>query len=84
MQAKHTCQYVGGFLELPADDSVAPPPAPAGPSGGGGGGLSLAAMVVGDVQECADLFLAVHGRDCGWDRSVEIAENLAAGVPYAM
>lgn len=41
-------------------------------------------MVAGDVQECADLFLAAHGRDCGWDREADIAGALVAGYPFPM
>lgn len=71
-QAKHTLQYVGGFLA----SSDHPPPPP--------GGVTLKAMVAEDVAECADLFLAAHGRDCGWDRRADITGMLGAGMPFAM
>ncbi|CAM9734947.1 unnamed protein product [Pylaiella littoralis] len=86
-EVKHTCQYVGGFLERPNGDSLPPPPSGSrggGGGGGGGGGLSLNAMVAGDVEECADIFLAAHGGDCGWDRRADITGALGAGYPYSM
>lgn len=58
-QAKHTCYYFGGFLsssELPS-----PPVADTGK-------MSLTAMKAADVKDCANLFLAAHGSDSGWDR----------------
>eukprot|EP00752_Nemacystus_decipiens_P011763 g10439.t1 len=75
-EVKHTCQYVGGFLAL-SDD---PPPPPES----GSGGVTLKAMVAGDIGECADLFLAAHGRGCGWDRRADIKGLLEAGIPFAM
>ena len=73
---KHTCQYVGGFLE-PSDD----PPSLSEP---GGGGVAVKAMVAEDIAECADLFLTAHGRSCGWDRRADIQGQLEAGMPFPM
>lgn len=47
-------------------------------------GVLLTAMTAGDVPECADLFLAAHGEDNGWDRQANITGLLAAGIPFAM
>ena len=47
-------------------------------------GLSLTAMTAEDVPECADLFLAAHGKYSGWDRQADITGLLAAGIPFAM
>lgn len=72
-QAKHVCHYLGGFvssLEPPRSSDTC--------------GVTLAAMTAGDVAECADLFLAAHGMDSGWDRRPEITESLKSGVPFAM
>ena len=41
-------------------------------------------MVAEDIDECANLFLAAHGRGCGWDRRADIKGTLEAGVPFAM
>ncbi|CAM9418945.1 unnamed protein product, partial [Hapterophycus canaliculatus] len=81
-QAKHTCQYIGGSLS----EENPPPPPPASPdgSGRGSGCVTLTAMVTADVEECADLFLAAHGRDCGWDRRADITMSLSSGHPFPM
>lgn len=63
--------YVGGFL--PSLES-SPPAAETD-------GLSLVAMTAADVPECADLFLAAHGADSGWNREADIVGALAAGIP---
>jgi len=81
VQAKHTCQYVGGFLVLTGNNDS---PGSSGGSRGGGGAVTLKAMVAGDVAECADLFLAAHGRDCGWDRRANIEHCLGSGFPFPM
>ncbi|CAN0123459.1 unnamed protein product [Scytosiphon promiscuus] len=39
-------------------------------------------MATGDIEECADMFLTAHGRDCGWDRTADIAGSLAADFPF--
>eukprot|EP00903_Cladosiphon_okamuranus_P008824 g8451.t1 len=75
-ETKHTCQYVGGFLA--SSDNPPPPPE------SGDGGLTLKAMVVEDIPECADLFLTAHGRGCGWDRRADMEGLLGAGIPFAM
>ncbi len=75
LQAKHTCQYVGGFLASTEEDE--------GP-GSSGGAVTLKAMVAGDVAECADLFLAAHGGDCGWDRRADIELTLGSDSPFSM
>ncbi|CAN0123416.1 unnamed protein product [Scytosiphon promiscuus] len=81
-KAKHTCQYIAGFL---SEETPPPsPPASADGSGSGSGPLALTAMVAADVEECADLFLAAHGRDCGWDRTANIAGSLSLGHPFPM
>eukprot|EP00752_Nemacystus_decipiens_P016205 g14492.t1 len=71
-EAKHTCQYVGGFIESP--DNPPPPP----------DGVTLKAMVAEDIDDCADLFLTAHGRGCGWDRRADMKGLLEAGIPFAM
>lgn len=62
---------MGGFLSLP--EPLA-----------GKGGLALSSMTAEDVKECADLFLAAHGTDCGWDRQSDIAGFLGSGAPFPM
>ncbi|CAM9419147.1 unnamed protein product, partial [Laminaria digitata] len=73
-EAKHTCQYVGGFL--PSSDSSSPAADTDGPS--------LTGMTTEDVPECAELFLKAHGAGNGWDRQPEIAKMVAADLPYAL
>ncbi|CAM9788128.1 unnamed protein product [Ectocarpus sp. 12 AP-2014] len=75
-ETKHTVQYIGGFLEPPSEGSLPLPPAP--------NGVSLKAMVAGDVEECAELFLEAHGKDCGWDRRADITGCLGSGFPFPM
>lgn len=45
--------------------------------------LSLTAMTLEDVPECAELFLRAHGAENGWDRQQDIAEMVTANLPYA-
>lgn len=71
-QVKHTCQYVGGFLASTEEDESP------------GSRVTLTAMAAEDVAECADLFLAAHGRDCGWDRRADIELSLCSGYPFPM
>ena len=47
-------------------------------------GLSLTAMTLEDVPECAELFLRAHGADNGWDRQPEITKLVAADLPFGM
>ncbi|CAN0393828.1 unnamed protein product [Ectocarpus sp. 12 AP-2014] len=75
-KTKHTCQYIGGFLEAPAEGSLSSPPAPSG--------VTLKDMVAGDVEECAELFLEAHGKRCGWDRRADITGCLGSGAPFPM
>ena len=77
VQAKHTCQYVGGFLASTGEEG-----SPG--SSGGGSAIIVKAMVAGDVAECADMFIAAHGRDCGWDRRADIEQCLGSGFPFPM
>lgn len=65
---------MGGFL--PSSDSSLPATDT--------NDLSLTAMTAGDVPECADLFLAAHGADHGWDKRADMTGMLAAGIPFAM
>lgn len=69
------CQYVGGFL---SEETLSSPP----PASTDGSGVTLTPMVTADVEECADLFLAAHGKDCGWDRTADIAGALASDFPF--
>lgn len=78
VQAKHTCQYVGGFLTSAGEEG-----SPVG-SSGDGGAVTLKAMVAGDVEECADLFVATHGKGRGWDRRGNIELCLGSGNPFPM
>ncbi|CAN0352350.1 unnamed protein product, partial [Ectocarpus sp. 8 AP-2014] len=75
-ETKHTVQYIGGFLEPPSEGSLPLPPAPSG--------VTLKAMVAADVEECAELFLEAHGKDCGWDRRADITGCLGSGFPFPM
>ena len=69
---------MGGFLDTAGEDESP------GSDGGGGDALTVKAMVAGDVAECADLFVAAHGRDCGWDRRADIEVSLGSGAPFSM
>lgn len=82
-QAKHTCQYVGGFVAPAGQEEDSPA---AGPGGDGGAGeVTLKAMEAGDVEECADFFATTHGtRGCGWDRRGNIELCLGSGNPFPM
>ncbi|CAM9636314.1 unnamed protein product [Ectocarpus fasciculatus] len=75
-ETKHTCQYIGGFLDPPSEASLPPPPAPSR--------VTLKAMVAGDVEECGELFLEAHGKGCGWDRRADITGFLGYGAPFPM
>lgn len=73
-EAKHTCQYIGGFL----------PPSESSSPATDTDGLSLMAMTAQDVPECVELFRRAHGADSGWDRQPDITGLLAAGYPFDM